>query len=312
MLQYSKNHPLRPVDWRWEKARAIRESNGRMSPDDSAVADAVVFQKELAACKDDFDRYVLMEKEPDLYYAYIIRGDENSKQPIKAEIEARILAIEDFDKIADRCGCSVDTIKYFEKMFFNVNDKLKNTSYILHQVMGPAIHRGMSQRDYDLLWKLYGYFCGSAVVDAVTTTFTNPTRPETPEQVDAMFIDDTKTVMRRKAAIAARTIAVNEYTQAKILELYAQFLEVEKDTGGGSGGGSDVLLENIKVMMTALPWSTGTAARKNKTKLSIEYDNNSAELRSDEIMAISLNNETDEMKEISNIKFPEAKPNDGK
>jgi len=310
MLQYHPSNPMRPVDWRWERARIIRETKYfRLRNEDEWTQKTVKFQKQLLKCKNEFDRYTLMCKEPDIYFAYNIRGaigtDIKKVITIKDEIEARLLAGEDDQSIADKAGCSVATVNAFEHMFFSVKDKLKNTTYILHQVLGPAIHRGLYERDHDLLWKLYGYFCGSRVIDALTTTFTNPVRPNTPEEVDAMFVDDTRETMRRKAALAARTVGVNEHTQLAILQTYAQFLEIEQESVGTAG--ESTIIENIKVMMTGLPWTTGSAALASSDhKLLTHYDKQGAELRADEILAISAGMESLEHEDLTNIKFPEA------
>jgi hypothetical protein len=305
MQQYHKDHPFRPVDFRWERARLLREAGkrfGALKKEDDWVKLAFKFQKDFGKCKDDFDRYRLMEREPDIYFAYTIRSMDEKKQPMMQEIEARILADEAFDKIADRCGCSPLTIEIYENLFFHVTDRLKNTSYILHQVMGPTIYKGFGEKDYNLLWKLYGYFCGSKVLDALTTTFINPTKPENAEQVNALFVDDTKQVMKMKAAIAARTVGVNQFTQLSILEMYTKFLEIEKELG--EGGGHDLILENIKEAMTLLPWSTGSKAEQVTNVFVSHYDNQAAELRSDEIMQISAGQETEAHKQNVAIAFP--------
>ncbi len=313
MLQYHPDHPLRPTDWRWERARVIRESGNKFKSkrkEDNWVRAAYKFQKDLEACRSDYDKYELMERYPDIYFAYAIRGNDDKKTlTVRSEIEARLLANESNETLADRCGCTAGTVECFEKLFFNVREKLKNTTYILHQALGPAIYKGLHEREHDLLWKLYGYFCGSYVIDALTTTFTKSDKPDSKEQVDALFIDDTKQVMRRKAAIAARTVGVNEFTQLRLLEIYAQFLEIEKDADG-SGSGESLILDNIKSMMGGLPWATGTNAEEQKNTVVVVYDNNHAELRANEVLEIGAGIETSEQKELINMKFPEAPKRD--
>lgn len=312
MLQYHPDNPQRPVDWRWERARIIREQGNRFRDKntDEWTKKALVFQRAYSKCENDYARYDLMCKMPSLYFAFNLRSTTaNAGKKVigmKDEIEARLLADESPEEIADRVGCSAETIDYYEKLFFNVKDKLKYTTYILHQVIGPAIHRGLYEREHDLLWKLYGYFCGSRVIDALTTTFTNPIKPRTTKEVDAMLVDDTRETMRRKAAMAARTVPVNEHTQLAILQTYAQFLEIERDTDAAVG--ENTIIENIKEMMCLLPWATGTDAvtESRHHKLLTYYDTQSAELRADEVLAISANAETEEHQTVATMKFPEA------
>jgi len=315
MLQYHPNNPLRPTDWRWERARIIRENSftNKSTTEDEWINISVKFQKALAKVKTEYGQYELVNKYPDLYFAYALRGDtlsKNTEKPsqMKHEVEARLLAREPYEQIADRIGCTAKVIEFYEKLFYNVVEKINNTSYILHQAIGPAIYRGMYEKDHDLLWKLYGYFCGSKALDALITTFTKPVLPETDEQVDAMFVDDTRSVMRRKAAIAARTVAVNQYTQLKILEIYTKFLEIENDTAAVSG--ENLLLSNISELMSSLPWAAGSETENKTNPHLLKYDNQSAELRADEILAISFGKDNVIDAEFENLKFPEVIKNE--
>ena len=52
-----------------------------------------------------------------------------------------------------------------QKLILKLRPKLENQGYILQRVLGPAIHRGINTRDYDLLWKLFGYLLGVNVLD---------------------------------------------------------------------------------------------------------------------------------------------------
>lgn len=313
MIQYHPNNPLRPVDWRWERARILREQKLKFSKyDDKWVKLAYKFQLALMGCKDDIDRFELLEKNPTIYFAYVLKGQAQpeAKLYIKSEIEARLLSRQSYDEIAKKCSCTPETIDAFENLFFNINDRLDNPTYIVHQVMGPAIHRGLYQREYDLLWKLYGYFCGPLVIDALTTTFTNPVRPGNSDQVDSMFVDDTRSTMRRKAALAARSISVTDMTQLAILEMYTKFLEIEKDTPGASS--KDMIEDNISEMMKTLGksgWAVGQEAEKSTNRVVQHYDKLEAEPRSDELLIISLGKETAEHRDLENLKFPEAPTN---
>jgi len=61
-------------------------------------------------------------------------------------------------------------ISLYERIFFNVNEKLKNRDYIMTCVIGPSVHSGLSDRDFDLLWKLFGYLYGPVVLNAFVHT----------------------------------------------------------------------------------------------------------------------------------------------
>ncbi len=305
MFQFHPSNPFRVCNWRWERARVLREKNTRAigrGTNDQFVTAAFKFQVELAKCKDDVDRWSLMEEYPDIYAAYLIfkRGDDEDRHPMRFVIEARILAGQQSDEIANLLGIPPATIDLYEKIFFNVKDKLKNSDYIMTCVMGPSVYAGLSDRDYDLLWKLFGYLYGPVMLDSFIQTTSRKFRPETSSEVDAALGDDARSALQRKVAIVTRTFTVNPFSQSELLNVYARFLEVEKESN--SGKAQDVIMQNIQVMLDKLPWQSGEVAKDPRIA---QYEVNAAELRTDELLAITVGKTLPNQKEIEELKFPE-------
>jgi hypothetical protein len=306
VLQFHPSNPFRPVNWRWEQARFMREKKVRSLAKlaDRATVEAFKFQNGLAKCNDDVDRWALMEENPALYAAYLIhkRGDDEERHPMRFAIEARLLSQQPSHEIAELLGLDVPTVETYEKVFFNVLEKIRHTDYIMTCVIGPSVHAGLSDRDYDLLWKLYGYLYGPAVLDAFISTTSRKFRPESINEVDAALADDARSALQRKVATVARTFVVNPFSQSELLNIYARFLEVEKETN--SGKAQDVILQNISVMLDKLPWQSGGETLASVPRLA-HYDAGAVELRTDELLTVSVGKELDAEPDEAGLKFPE-------
>lgn len=293
MLAFHPSNPFRPVNWRWELARTHREKRTKFQlTTDQFAVEAFKFQKRMDKCKDDDDRYRLMDAHPELYSAYLIfrRGDNDDKHPMRYALEARLLADQSYREIAMLLGLNVKTIEYYEKLFFNIEGKLQNSDYIMTCVLGPSIHSGLSDRDYDLLWKLFGYLYGPVVLDSFISTTSRKFKPETNAEVDTALAEDTRSSIQRKVAVIARTYTVNPFSQSELLHIYARLLEVEKDMGQEKA--HDVILQNVQVMMDKLPF-----------KLSDDKQVGSAEVRTQQLLELSTGQEPN----IIELAFPEKK-----
>lgn len=278
-------NPRRPVDWRWQRAVQLardttREFNRRRI-DDEWIKKARNFRIRYTNARDDIARTALAETYPDFWYAHeYYHQDEQSD---RWDLEARLLARQDPIGIANVLCTSVQTIETYERLFFNVRERIDNSGYILHHVIGPALHRGLHDREYDLLWKWYGYTYGHVMLDALIKQISDPQRPTTPSQVDAALRDDGIKSMLRKQAIATRTLPINQFTQIDLLHVYSKFVEIEKNAGENSAGAQNTIFSNIQAMLVNLPWAVGEHAHVDAGTF-VEYHKDGVELRTDELM----------------------------
>lgn len=313
MFQYHPSNPFRSVAWRWELARTVREKKVRGSARvklDDKVNLALKFQARLHKCNDDTDRWGVMDVFPDIYAAYLIhkRGNEDDRHPLRFVIEARLLAGQVPAEIAVSTGLTTACVEWYEQLFFNVADKLTRTDYIMTCVMGPSVYAGLSDRDYDLLWKLFGYIYGPTVLDSFISTSSRKFRPETMGEVDVALADDARSSIQRKVAIVARTYAVNPFSQSELLNIYARLLENEKESNNGKA--QDVIMQNIQVMLDKLPWQSGGDDVAGQMQIS-HYDKGAVELRTNELLTLSVGKDLPQEVNTAAMVFPEpsnAKP----
>ena len=229
---HSKDNPLRPPDWRWLRAQWLRNS-GKYAKKSREDAETLLIKRYLTsknACHNEMQLERLMYKMPGLYHAEQFYGREDLD--IRWEVEARLLAREPIESIANKLGVETEVIFWYERAFYNVIEKLDNRSYISNVAMGRSIHRGLYERDYDLLWKMLGYACGPLMVDSLTCKLGMPQRVDAADQVDPTKKTLTGSVLAEKALYAAITMPLS-YNHGIILDNYVKMLEIEKNAGKG-------------------------------------------------------------------------------
>lgn len=310
-LHIAAHNPMRQVDWKWQRAVAIYEGVGpsatrrRDTPEGHAwIQRAKRFKDEYEAARTPLQQETVADNHFDIFWAHWIWTSEN---PMKYSLEAHILAREDNFEIGFRCGLAPDVVEAYEQLFFNVRDKLHHRKYIVNVVLGPAVHRGLSEREFDLLWKLYAYNIGPHVLDALEDKFANPIWCGTPDGVGAAIQDDAISTLKLKSALAAKTVSVNSHTQLALLEQFTKFVEVERNTDS-SGKAAEQILENIQAMMITLPFNVG--GRDPRTGTLIDrgplepYEQGSIELTFEETMRVSVRQPIANADTLRALSFP--------
>lgn len=298
-------NPHRPVDWRWLRAQECRDnySHPRLKysrkSDGPLIGKAIRFLQALDKVEDDVDLHVLAMDHPEMFWAHQLHDEE--KHSNRWEVEARILAGDGLDVISGRTGLPEAAIELYEALFFNVNERLKIKGYILHTVLGPSVHKGLTDRDHDLLWKLYGYFGGGVVLDQLIDQFNATARPERLDDNPAFWNDDAHQLFDMKTALAIRTLRFSGFgAQLEILDRYLKWKEIEK-SADGTGGAGDLILNNIEIMLGGLPWQVGDTRKADEGEILAAPP--SGELNPHELMLLSSGQDLGEVKMLE--VFPE-------
>ena len=303
MVTFLKDNPRRPSDWRWQHASSMVEDGAHLNRkrDDTWVRKAVHFLRALNNCDTDLQRRTLAESNPEMFWAHDIYQSEGA--PTRIELESRLLAKDSYENISNSLCLPEDAVKAYERIFFNIEDRHENSGYIFHQIIGRAMHRGLSEREFEALWKLYAYVYGPHMLESLISQSINPTKPENPESVEEAWREDGKSSLMRKQAIAARTMPVNSFTQTEILSLYAKFTEVEK--GLNLSRPENAIYANIEATLDALPFAIGRRATADGPAI-VSHDSSAAELKDDELIRLAVGEVPASVDEIENLSFPEV------
>jgi hypothetical protein len=309
-LDAHPDNPFRTPQWRWERAGTVLEGGPALSRkrDDAATGRAVRFRRHLQGASSPADFALLCEADAGLYWAHRLwsRRDDDLGRMAAHAIEARTLALQEPAAIARRLRIPAEAVVAYEEIFFDCRQAAADRcdDWILFNVLGQAVYRGLRAREYDLLWKLYGYHYGEHVLDALIRMAIEPARPDDPAGVQAAFADDTKGVLRIRATVAARTLTINDFTALPLLEHYRGWVEMERQ-GELSGGAQAGIMNNIHVMMTSLPFSVGKKDDSRVPGLPA-YDEAAAELRGDELLVLAAGGEAPTLARMEALAFPPA------
>ena len=307
MLHCLWNNPLRSPAWPWLRAVSI-VSDG--APNVSANVDSragcrrvrplLPFLRALQSVSSDRQKIELMSENPTLFWAHSIYAQPDA--PAKWLIEARLLARESDMEIAARLGCTPDIIKCYHDTFFDVREKLDFRDYILHAVFGEAIYRGLHERQHDLLWKMFGYFGGPYVIDAVSSRLINATWANTPADAASFFQDAALNVMKHKAAVAAITVPINSETNLDLIGAFVKYVEIERTTES-QGQAKDQIIDNIQKAMELIPFQVISEDRPLSGLLE-KYDNSAVELNTDELMTVAVGADLPYADMLLSMQFP--------
>lgn len=303
----NRDNPIRAPHWRW--LRAIEVDSGGDRP--SRILDgeegfawirrALRLKRRFARLDSNpRNRRALLIRDRALYWAHSMWLAE--KQPTRWGIEARVVAGETDEEIAQKLGTDAEIISAYVSVFFDIREKLANSDYMLNVVMADAVVRGLQERQYDLLWKLIGYHGGPHSLDAAINKFVPIAKPATKDDVSGFFHDFAINSMKYKSAVAAATVPINTHTQLPLLEAFVKYVEIERTTENATKAHATIV-ENIGAMLSALPFKVGTKLDSASLKM-LPFDDGAAELDNNELMIAASGSPLANQAEIENLKFP--------
>jgi len=307
MFEEIATNPLRAPHWRWLRAVQI-DSGGRRASRKTDGEDGFFWIRRATRLKRHFEQaagrsqalYALLERDPDLFWAHNIWTKD--KAPTRWTIEARVLAGQSDEEIAFRAATTPDVVRAYVNVFFDVRGLLDRDDYVLNVILADAVARGVQERQYDLLWKLLAYRGGPHVLDATINRFTKTDAPKDATAVANFFQEFAVNTMKYKAAIAALTVQVNTHTQMQLIDSFVKYVEIEKNSENANKA-QTTIVQNIGEMLTALPFRVGTKLDSAAIKM-VPFDNNAAELKSDELMTIAAGGTLPNQTDIEELRFP--------
>ena len=279
----SKFNAALPPDWRWERARWLRENHKYSRRKEDLWVTAIKrFQSshEKAQTFNDYEK--LLARMPGLYYAY---DAYVLNERLKWTIEAYLCAGTPLYAIAKRCCVDPETVAAYTMMFFDVTEKLESSSYMLNVAFKKSIHHGLHERDYDLLWKLMGYLGGTEMVDLCVQI----DERSHVNSVDAAELKRHKSIRafsEAKSLNALFTMPV-AYNQEIILTTYTKLREIEARADAGQS--QNIILNNLNTLVSGIDFQVG---KPNRTESAMNrYDSCEVELRASEQLKLVLGEE---------------------
>jgi hypothetical protein len=311
MLEYAANNPFRPADWRWKRAaNYLLGQSPRPSIRLDGVAGnhwirkAVTYKRRYEQAWDggNVELARLSYSEPDLFWAHYAYNGQLQRELL----DAHVLTGSDDDEIAARFGLPHSVVAAYEAVFFNVRDRLDQPGYIVHHVINGGLSRPASEITTAGLWKLYGYFFGIHMLQAITSSCVNPIRVPDAAGVPTAIEADAINNLRLKAAMAAKTLDINHNTRLSILDKFAKYVQADSMRSDRNRE-DEQLTKYICDVFTAFPFTTNGYDPRKKAYLDRGaigyYDSGGVELSGTEMMRVALG-DTGAAERLQHLTFP--------
>jgi hypothetical protein len=242
ILDCHPENPFRAVDWRFRLAEAILSGQLPFPRRglDLWVKRALRFLGDRVASQGDDSIGQSGRLDPAILGAFEIRFSAEPR--LRSVLEARVLAGQTAQAIAELCGIDADVVEAFERLHYDLRDRLGAGDFIRATAFGIEPPDGIP--DADTLMKTFAYGFGRFGLDSLLAVLDAGESPGSGAR--GAVTGDEKLV---RMAILARSLTVNSKTAPGLLRLLARLLEFERGTA------ADVVI-NRPVRATVEPWPT--------------------------------------------------------
>jgi hypothetical protein len=310
--------PYRPTRWRYDRVMELVESPDRRTRnpipnvDDEWTRQAFVFMKKWDKYSElDTDEEVeskrrgLVNNNLPLYQAYefFLKPDGDK---LKGEVEARILTGQDDLTIADKVSCFPESVEWYEKMFYNVRDRLKNTSYVVNNVIGPLVSAGFENATVELTAKFFGFIYQNVqlmeqILLGINTTITPPANgQDTLSFFDSSIENTIQTLVMR----TAHSMAPNKFDAKEMLIVWKDLMSLRREASGSDMSRTNIE-ENVSAFLSSITWSVGRQRQEllDSTPLA-GYVGHTAEPRAMEQLALIAGETPSGIDNLRNLQLP--------
>jgi hypothetical protein len=215
--------PRRRVDWRWLRAHALVEAGVRpRKRDDAQVRRARNYVAALHR-RGHRDARRLDARMADIAEARDLSCGEPHR---RWEVQARLLADEPIEAIACKTLVDPATIGSYARLFFDVAGRLGNRGYIIHSAI--KLHAMPKEPGDGVIWRLFGYFGGPVVVDALVGAgaFDGTTPPA--DSLRNFAAAHIRSQLQLKLCVALMTLPIGGQAARGLLRVFLRFMATEQ------------------------------------------------------------------------------------
>ena len=312
---------LRP-DWRFERVLRLVSrvpTPGRTTKrDDSHIKDARSFM--LRWNRGEEWRENLLDENPGLYYAHSIFANLHMDPEVKFMLEARLLASQPVEEIADRLKTLPETVSWYEKLFFNVSPFLRHHDWIVKHVLLPSSDRFVEHEDddndaapvpqgtplvvrphLDMTLKFFAYFGGPILCDFMISGFRRGNAVQNADEISGWLDDQWRATLQRRSAQSAGVFEVNRYNVMELFATHARIIELQKGEESGEERRSS-FTRHVSTMLSQLPWTVGRRGAEQYAGSTMgDLDNAAAEINDEELILIGGGEIPDSVKEVDSL-----------
>lgn len=318
--------PHRRPDWRFERVLQLADRQpvpGRCTKrDDDHVRKMKSFLLRWRN-RSESSREELLFENPGLYYAYSLHENETDDHELEFIIQSRLLAGQPVEEIAEALGTMPETVSWYEAIFFNVSERLGNHDWVVKHILLPAASRNVVRvqgegqppanmalvarpfLDWSLKW--FSYFGGPVICEWMIGGFKRGRTVTNQDDIDNFIDDQWANTIRRRSAQAAGSFEVNKYNVMELFHTHAQIMSLEQSAESESTKMTSIET-HINHLLDGIPWTVGLEGRKALEGSAVgEFDEASAELRSDELLLVAAGAESSGYDHLRDMEIPPPK-----
>ena len=312
---------LRP-DWRFERVLKLVgrvPAPGRTTKlDDEHIKEARSFM--LRWRKGEAAREQLLQENPGLYYAYMVYDNLHTDPEVRFMMEARLLAGQPSEEIAESLKTLPQTVTWYEKIFFNIKPFLSHHDWIVKHVLLPASDRFVAHDDdddddvprpqgtplivrphLDMTLKFFSYFGGPVMCEFMIGGFRGGAKVHTQDDISAWLDDQWQLTLQRRSAQASGVFEVNRYNVMELFATHTRIIELQRTAESGDERRS-LFERHVQAMLTELPWTVGKQAKEFYADSAIgAFEETAAELNAEELILMGAGEMPDYLDELPDI-----------
>src|SRR5262249_50069263 len=143
------------------------------------------------------------------------------------------------------------TVDFFEKVFFNVRDRLKNRGWIIKGIIGSSDDRApndmgtMTDSQRAVVYRLFAYYGGPEALEATITGLMGSTFPSAKKDIEKWFETALEQIVRSRATQAARVLQINKFNIMHVIELALTGAREKQEGSNSAGAKFDEFAEKV-------------------------------------------------------------------
>ena len=328
IARYNRFNPRRLPHWRFDRIRSLLDNNetgGRARPnpaeDDEFITLGFQFLKRWEAVNkldlspEDLERHRQMElmgDNPGLYFAYEMYTSPKEDK-LRNHTEAHILAGRVDSEISEITDQDIDSIMWYEKIFFNVREKLETPSYIDAQVLAKAVNCGLANLNLRLMVKFWAYYGGPYMLDAFINGMPRQFAKPGPNTDYQKVLTNTQNLdLIKYSTDATKALGpgdVNTYNYFDLVNAHNQIVSLVEASKADSGN-TTPLEETVSAVLTGLNWAVGASRTQILAGSPLgPFMGHSAEPRADDQLRIAAGLSVDyTSEELASRTLPPPRP----
>jgi hypothetical protein len=310
--------PFRPVNWREERVIGLIEAEGgpkRASKkfDDKYVRQYRNFLFRWRTKTSPEEKQLMFPKYPELYHAQRIR--ENDDQEFQAVMQARILSGASNVEIAEAQSTAPAVVRWYEKMFFDVRERLSSRDYIRNVVLIPAIRESVSFDDREILTadkkqaicKMLAYVGGPKVLDFALMGFERSDAPTRLTQLTDWMDTSFTNSVRHASMLGMQAFNFNKFSIMQLFEMCRQIVESAAEARR-AGGTVTEFHSNVDKLLTQINLQIGSKSETGVDGKVEAWENGQVELSSSDYLTLSAGETPEDLKVFEGFQRPEPTP----